>query len=52
MNRGRILKMGVDWMAEVNVRKSNRSRVGRAHGLLTMGRTHHLAGLSSVKRGV
>lgn len=44
--------MGVDWMPELYARKSNRSRVRRAHGLLTMGRTHHLAGLSTVKKRV
>lgn len=50
-NRGRILKMGVDWVVKLHARKSNRSRVRRAHALLTTDRTHYLAGLSSVKRG-
>lgn len=49
MNRGRILKMGVDWVDKLHARKSNGSRVRRAHVLLTMDRTHHLAGLSSVR---
>ena len=52
MSRGRILKMGVDWVVKLHARKSNGSRVRRAHALLTMDRTHHLAGLSSMKRGV
>lgn len=49
MNRGRTLKMGVDWVVKLHARKSNGSRVRRAHVLLTMDRTHHLAGLSSVR---